>query len=167
MRYFKSVIFALSVVILIPFICPPGSLCFSAQEELKNAPDFNLMDLYQDMIALSKYKDKQPVLLFFWTTWCPFCQNELRVLNDMYAGMTKDGVELLAINSGELFDTVNDFTKSYYLSYRVLLDQDQAVSRTFGVVGVPTYILVNKQGQIVFQGNYFPQRDYKALVDKG
>jgi len=117
----------------------------AAAKEFKPAPDFKLQDLYQDIFKLSDYKDKQPVILFFWASWCPFCQNELKVLNGMYAGLVEDGTMLLSVNVGELPDTVDKFTRSYHLSYRVLLDRDTSVSRSFGVQGVPTYMLIDKR----------------------
>jgi len=112
----------------------------------KPAPDFKLMDLYQDTFTLSNYRDKQAVVLFFWASWCPFCQKELTVLNNMYPGIVKDGAEALSINVGELPDVVNNFVQSYHLAYRVLLDKDTSVSRAFQTEGVPTYILVDKRG---------------------
>lgn len=130
------------------------------------APDFQLQDIHQDVISLSNYKDKESVLLFFWTTWCPFCQKELRILNDRYAGLLQDGLEVLAINVGEFPDTVENFIRNYYLAYRVLLDKDTSVARAYEIIGVPTYILINKQGYIVFKDNYFPQGGYKELVSK-
>lgn len=133
-------------------------------KDFKPAPDFKLQDLYQDVFKLSDYKDKQPVLLFFWTTWCPFCQNELRVLNGMYAGLVKDGVGVLSVNFGELPDAVQSFTNSYHLSYRVLLDRDTSAGRSFGILGVPTYVLIDKKSRIIFQDNFFPQKEYKDLI---
>lgn len=129
------------------------------------APDFQLQDTRQDVIKLSSYKDEQPVVLFFWTTWCPFCQKELRILNERYAGLVQDGFEVLAINVGESPDSVENFIRSYYLAYRVLLDKDTAVAKAYEIIGVPTYILINEEGNIVFKDNYFPQQ-YKEFVSK-
>ena len=128
------------------------------------APEFKLRDLYYDEISLSSFReDKQPVLLFFWTTWCPFCQRELNVLKDMYGTLAKDGVEVLAIDVGEMPDKVDALVKSYNLSFRVLLDKDSGVANSYGVMGVPTYVLVNQDGFIAFQDNDFPA-EYKDLV---
>lgn len=130
------------------------------------APDFTLQDTHQDEITLSSYKkDNKPVLLFFWTTWCPFCQKELPVLKDMYSGLVKDGVEVLSINIGEDPNKVIDFVKPYRLPFRVLLDKDTTASNAYKLVGVPSYVLVGKNGDIVFQDNFFPS-DYKNLVEK-
>jgi len=130
------------------------------------APDFDLDDIYQDAYRLSSYKNKQPVLLFFWTTWCPFCRSELKVLNDMYATLQKDGIEVLAINVGEVQSKVEDFVKNYYLAYKVLLDRDTRVSQSYEVAGVPTYALIDKEGYVVFHENFFPRKEYKDLIEK-
>jgi len=158
MRKNLGIVFFLAIAAALMFNCP------ILAKDFEVAPDFKLQDLYQDIFQLSDYKDKQPLLLFFWTTWCPFCQNELRVLNGMYAGFLKDGVELLSVNVGELPDTVESFTNTYHLSYRVLLDRDTNMSRAYGASGVPAYILIDKKGRIIFKGNYFPQKEYKDLI---
>ena len=133
-------------------------------EDLEKAPNFQLPGTHQEILSLADYaKLRQPVLLFFWTTWCPYCQKELGVLNNSYALLHKDGVKLLAIDSGEMVDKVRDFTSRMLLSYKVAVDADSNVTRDYDIIGVPTYVLVNKSGKIVFKDNYFPQ-DYKDLL---
>lgn len=141
------------------------SYVFGAEQPIL-APDFKLRDIYQNTYILSSYRDKQPVLLFFWATWCPFCQKELRALNQSYAELAEDGLEVLAINVGELPDTVSSFVASYYLAYRVLLDIDESVASFYGIVGLPTYVLIDQKGYVTFQDNYLPYREYKDLISK-
>lgn len=135
--------------------------CMQANEpeakEKTLAVDFKLSDLNQNTVTLSNFKDKQPVILFFWTTWCPFCRKELKTLKDMYPGLKEEGWELFAIDVGEPLYRVDNFTKSYSFNFRVLLDKDAAVAEAYNILGVPTYILINKEGYIVFSGNYFPK----------
>jgi len=142
------------------------SSVFAQEKKTVSAPDFELQDTHQDMVKFSDYKGEKPMILFFWTTWCPYCQKQLTVLRDMYAGIKKDGFDALAIDVGESADTVINFTKTRFLPYRVLMDKDTSVSRSYEVVGVPTYILVDKKGDIVFQDNFFPQAEYKEIVEK-
>lgn len=113
---------------------------------------------------ISSYKNKQPVLLFFWTTWCPFCRKELRDLNQLYPELKKDDLEVLAIDVGESPDKVKSFIKGYALSFKVLLDKDTVVAQTYSILGVPTYVLVDKKGSVVFQDHYFPRKEYKGLL---
>lgn len=144
--------------------------CMQAKEpEVKEASmalDFKLQDLAQNTFSLTSYKDKQPVILFFWTTWCPFCRDELKTLSQTYPKLAKEGWELLAIDVGESVYKVDKFVKDNALTLKVLLDKDMAVAHSYDVMGVPTYILLDKKGYIVFKDNYFPQRQYKELISK-
>jgi peroxiredoxin len=125
------------------------------------AESFSLKDIEGRNVSLSDYKDKA-ALLFFWTTWCPHCQGELRTVNDMKATLNKDNIEMFAINVGEASAKVVSFVKSRNFTFQVLLDTDTAVAKEYGVLGVPTFILINKNGKIVSQGHSFP-RNYKNL----
>lgn len=141
------------------------SLFFSPAEcaDYGSASDFTLQDTNNETVTLGAYKDKQAVLLLFWTTWCPYCRDELRQLKDMRGEPANDGLEILAVDVGESSNKVNNVTKKYLLNYKVLLDQDKSVARSFGVSGVPTYVLINNKGSIVFKDNSFPQ-EYKSLI---
>ena len=135
---------------------------FSAQA--LPAPDFKLSDLDNKSFTLSGYKGKQPVIILFWTTWCPYCRDELKKINQMNEELKKDKVEVLAINAGESLSKVSKFIKSYNLTYPVLLDQDGSVSRSYGIFGVPTYVFIDNKGDIRLQENYFPEEEYKKII---
>jgi peroxiredoxin len=129
------------------------------------AAHFNLLDLNGNKVSLSDFKDK-PLILFFWTTWCPFCRRALNFLKGFYPQLLKEGAELLAIDIGEPTYRVDNFAKRYSLPFNVLLDEDTAVADAYDILGVPTYILIDKKGYIVFKGNYFPRGTYKDLISQ-
>jgi len=153
----------LAAIFFLVFVLSCGRTPKSA-EALSPAPDFKLNSLNQEEITLSSYKDKKPVLLIFWTTWCPFCRTQLKLLNKKYPELAADNLEILAINVGEPYQKVESFAKSYALLYRVLLDPDSQAARSYRILGVPTYFLINKSGFIVFQDTYFPEDEYKNLI---
>ena len=142
---------------------------FAAQplrtETSELATNFTLLDLENKEFSLSDFKGK-PVILFFWTTWCPYCRGELKQLNTIHAQFLQNSVELVVINVEESADKIQRFTRSYPFSYRVLLDTDAEVAQAFGILGVPTYILINKEDHVVFNNHYFPQKEYKDLILK-
>lgn len=129
-----------------------------------SAPDFKLQDLKQNTITLRDYRNRKAVVLFFWTTWCPFCRKEIKTLNNHYSRFAGDGVELFAVNIGEHPDKVGKFIKGFSLLYQVLLDTGGDVARSYGIQGVPTYIFINKKGEVTYRGYYFPEPQYKALI---
>lgn len=155
MRNIKSYFFGL-------ILCASFAMPLEAKE-LSQAPDFTLNDTRQESVTLSSYKGKSAVLLFFWATWCPFCREELKTLNSRYADLVKDNVEVLAIDIGESQYRVEKFIRSYALLFRMLLDKDSSVAYSYDIVGVPTLVLIDKKGKVVFQGHTFP-KEYKKLL---
>ena len=153
----KIFLIVLSLVLVQNFL-------FAAQPP-EIAANFTLLDLENKEFSLSDFKGK-PLILFFWTTWCPYCRKELKLLNTLHAQFLQNGVELVAINVEDPAEKVQRFMGNYPFSYRVLLDTDAEVAQAFGILGVPTYILINKEGRIVFNNNYFPQKEYQDLILK-
>jgi len=132
-------------------------------ESQKIAAGFNLSDLENNKFSLSDLKNK-PVVLIFWTTWCPYCRKELKLLNSMHEEISKSGIQLFAVNAGETSEKVKKFLEASPFSFVVLLDEDTKVSESYGILGVPTYIFINKDGYVVFEDHFFPQKEYKDII---
>ncbi len=124
--------------------------------------DLILNDLESNPVNLSRLSGK-PSIIFFWTTWCPYCRNELKTLNKMYAQMEKEGISVFAVNVGESGYKVKNFLKNYALSIKVLLDRYGQAADNYNIRGVPTYIFVDKDGRVVSVEHALPQ-NYKSLL---
>jgi len=114
----------------------------------KKAFDFALEDLNGNKIKLSNYKGKG-VLLVFSTTWCSYCRKEIPQLKELYAKYKEKGLEIINIDIQESKDRVSAFTLKHKLPYTVLLDTDGKVASMYGVRGVPTKVLISKEGKII------------------
>jgi peroxiredoxin len=161
MRYF----FWLAAV----WIC----LCFSsagcaqledATQLQSEALDFEFRDLNNNLVNLASYRDRQPVVLFFWTTWCPHCRKEINILNLRYEELKKEGWEVLAIDSGEPAYRIENYRDRQGINLAFFLDADMQASDFFAIIGVPTYVLINKKGRIVGRAHSFPLDEYKYLL---
>jgi len=129
------------------------------------APDFRLLDLEGKEVSLAALKGK-PVILFFWTTWCPYCRGELKELNDKQAELSRTNTQVLAINIEEPTEKVQNFMNKRSVFYKVLLDKEASVANSYSVIGVPTYVYINKAGYLVSSGNYFSQSKYEDIALK-
>ena len=128
------------------------------------ARDIILRDLDDQAVNLSNYKGK-PVILFFWTTWCPYCRVELRKLNQQYSQMAKDGIVILGVNVSESENKVQRFFKGYPLNFKILLDRFGLLADEYDLMGVPTYVFLDKTGRVVSQTHSLPA-NYKSLLFK-
>jgi peroxiredoxin len=129
------------------------------------ATDFTLLDLNNQKVSLSDFRGK-PLILFFWTTWCPYCRRELKQLKVMHLEFSRSGTELLAINVEETKEKVQRFMKRLSLTYKVLLDEDAQVAINYAILGVPTYVYIDKEGRIASYGHYFSHNKYNEIILK-
>jgi len=112
------------------------------------APDFILEDLKGKKVKLSDYNRKH-VLLAFGATWCRYCRAEIPQLKEIYSKYKEKGLEIINIYTQESKEKVSSFTTKYELPYKVLLDMEGRVAYRYGVRGVPTNILINRDGTII------------------
>ncbi len=109
------------------------------------APDFSLLNVEGEPVALSDFRGQQ-VVVNFWGTWCGPCKAELPGLN-RFARKNPDVVVLgLAVDSGDPPD-LKEAKASLGIPFTVL-DCTGAVKRQWGVSKVPTTFLVDREGRV-------------------
>lgn len=155
-----------AVFALIGFLLGIFALGFALGDDLVIAPNFQLPLLNDGWVSLSDYKDKQPILLMFWTTRCPLCRSDLVLLKSEYPRMLKDNLAFLAINIAESEYRVKGFAQHYDLNFPIALDKFGSAAEDYEVGGLPTYALVDKKGNLVFYGNSFPVNEYQSLLNE-
>jgi peroxiredoxin len=126
------------------------------------AEDIILNDLKAKAVNLSIGQGK-PTIFLFWTTWCPYCRKEIKALSKMYAQLEKDEVAVFGINIGETNYKVNNFLLENPLNFPILLDKDAKAADKYEVMGVPTYIFMDKTGRVITQTHNLPE-DYKKIL---
>lgn len=108
----------------------------------KIIPNYALETLSGETVYLKDYQGKI-VLLNFWTTWCPYCVEEMPDLSDLNQ---EDDVVVLAINSGETLKTINGFLDDHDYDLEIIVDEDGYYSQTFYVTSLPTTFFINEEG---------------------
>jgi len=129
------------------------------------APDFKLMNLKGEEISLSSFRGNKAVLLVFWATRCYVCREEIPTLKKIYSKYQPQGLEILAVSIMESKEKLSSFAKQNNLSYPILMDLEGKAASLYQVVGIPTNVIIDKQGAIQFKGNALPL-DYEVILDK-
>lgn len=133
------------------------------------APDFRLSDLAGRPVSLSSFHGKRAVLLDFWATWCAPCRAAMPGLQDLADRYRDHGLEVVTIDQRESLDHVRLFIERKKYSFQVLLDLDGAVGDQYGVQGIPTSVLIDRNGvvQSIFVGSFSEgelQKQLQALT---
>ena len=111
------------------------------------APNFTLQDIEGDELSLADFRGK-PVVLNFWTTSCQPCVEELPALEKLWQTYNQGDVVVLAINQGESAEKVNSFLAEHPVSFPVLLDKNQKVSKVYRVRGIPQSYFISEEGAV-------------------
>lgn len=112
------------------------------------APDFELKTTDGQTVKLSDYKGK-PVMLNFFATWCPPCRAEMPALQAVYKEYEAQGFVILAVNLNESNLAIDAFRDKLGLTFPIVVDKTDSVSRTYGIVPLPTSYFVGKDGKVV------------------
>lgn len=119
--------------------------------------DFTLEDVSGEPVSLGRFIGKTPVLLVFWATWCPHCNLAVPRINRLHTDpSTRAKLQILALDFLESREKVESFARRKEVVYPVLLDRKGAVARMYQVVGIPTYVLIDKGGRVAFRGHELP-----------
>jgi peroxiredoxin len=153
----KKRIYAIFIVFMILFtVGCDGVGATSSMNQGSQALDIAAVTLEGKPVQLSTYLKKEPVLLVFFATWCPPCRNEVPKLIELEQQYGSRGLKIIALSVDDSRDPVENFVKEKGISYTVWHDDGGKASNQYGVLGIPTNILIDKKGVIVYRQYALP-----------
>lgn len=112
----------------------------------KPAPKTELKTIDDKAWALAGLAGKV-VIVDFWASWCKPCLGMMPTLNAWHAAYGPRGLVIAGITDDEP-DVAKDTVADKGLAYTILLDPDHRAWKDFLVSGLPTTVVVDKQGVV-------------------
>ena len=105
-------------------------------------------DLKQKDINLVDYKGKL-LILNFWATWCAPCREEMPSLDILQSDIRLNNLKIFPINIGQEdpLKSVTFFKELNIKNLNIYFDPTINLAKKFSLRGVPTTILLNKDGK--------------------
>ena len=72
----------------------------------------------------------------------------MRAIDPVYRRLEPRGLRMLAVNVGQDRDTVRKFVERTGITYDVVLDKDEAVTRRYGVIALPVTYFIDSEGVV-------------------
>jgi thiol-disulfide isomerase/thioredoxin len=142
---------------LILFIFLTTNVFANDVSEIKNIVIHKDLKVYDNVIFLDKNDKKINIkefngnllLLNFWATWCAPCKEEMPSLDRLQVNQNLSNLKIFAINiSQESKKKVDIFFEDLNIkNFDPYFDAPTTLAKTFSLRGVPTSILIDKDGK--------------------
>jgi peroxiredoxin len=129
------------------------------------APDFSLPSSDGKTFSLSQFRGKV-VMLELFAPWCPHCQADAPIINQVYDKYKDKGVQVLMVSASPWSHTLEDdqaaqktptpismsditwFRDTFGVVFPILFDKDLNVAEKYGLAYYPTIYIIDKEGKI-------------------
>ena len=127
------------------------------------SPRLTGIDLAGNRVDTSQYRGKVMVL-YFWHGSC--CVDKLQPLDRMYAKLKDKSLVVVAIDGLDTRKDIAAVAQNYSLKLPLWYDEGSKGQKSFGVIGYPTYLVIDKNGIIrkKILGNIEPEQLEKLVA---
>lgn len=161
------------------FLMPADSGALIGLDEGDLPKEIKLKDLNGVPVNITKYFGKKPVIIVFWEknmskSFINYSLDVMRFLNGQYEKYHESkGLEVFGIYTPEEdkdippaeFDTVRSIVRMNDIKFPVLMDSGFEMFREYGVVALPSTIMIGKNGKIEFIYPSFPLSAQKIFSE--
>lgn len=117
------------------------------------APVISVNDLDGKPVDLGQWVGKRPVLIEFWATWCPNCEQMLPRLKAAYT-QYRDRVEFLGVNVtvNQTPAQVRQYVAAHGIPFRILFDDQGTSVRAYDAPATAFVVILDRDGTVIYTG---------------
>ena len=105
------------------------------------------------------------VLVDFWATWCGACRQETPAIKALYERLHGQGFDVVGVSVDRDLDALGEYLHEQQFAWATLAGDDAlAASSRYGIMHLPTMLLVDRDGKIAAQGHQVS--DLASAVEK-
>ncbi len=110
-------------------------------------PSYSAASMVGDTVSLAQLRGNV-VLLNVWATWCPPCREEMPGLEALHQELAPQGLRVVgvSIDRGSATPAIAAFLRDNSITFPILHDSEERITRVFRTVGVPETYLIGRDG---------------------
>lgn len=130
-------------------------------------PQFRLRDLDNKWQEYENLKGSKLTVIDFWATWCQPCVRSIPLLNEIAEDFKARGVSFIgiSIDGPRNQSKVKPFIQSMGVTYPIIRDVDSELMSELGVSAVPTLLIYDSGGELVYFHEGFKPGDEQTIRD--
>lgn len=132
----------------------------------RNLPELTFEDDEGEPVTLADFHGKV-VLLNVWATWCAPCREEMPTLDSLQAQLGGDQFEVVALSIDHAgHGVVEKFYREISIKHlRKYIDPTALAGAILGIEGVPTTLLLDREGREIGRLVGATEWDSAAMID--
>jgi thiol-disulfide isomerase/thioredoxin len=104
------------------------------------------------------------VLVDFWASWCGPCRNALPNLKRLQSVYGGDDFVVVSVSEDDDENDWRSFTANHQMTWPQQFDSNGNIQRQFGVNGLPTYVLIGRDGNMI--GKYEGEDPARSILER-
>ena len=111
-------------------------------------PEFSARTAAGETVSLAALRGKV-VIVNFWASWCLECRGEMSAFERLHHDFAARGLTVIGVNVREPAAAIHRYAKEFNVTFPLLSDIDGEINRAYGVIGLPTTIVIGRDGRAV------------------
>lgn len=135
----------------------------------KKLPNINIRDLQGHIVSSqSLINEEMPVVISFWATWCKPCLTEMASISEVYTEWQEEkSFKFIAVSTDDSRSSsrVKSLVAGKGWPFDFYIDSNQELKRALNINTIPYLIVINKNGEIIYQHSGYTPGDEYELFD--
>jgi len=146
---------ALGILVMLTLAAAAPAAALEALQPGMKAPDFSLESFEGKAVALHDFAKARAIVLVFWASWSDKSPEVLDRLQKLHARSGGPGLVILGVNVESPGSAPEELAKARTLAQKIgvtfplLVDRGLTVFHSYGVVAVPSTVLMRGDGTIL------------------
>lgn len=162
-----TVIISLSGVLLFA----PAAATLQALQVGMEGPDFSLKNLGGETKTFADLKGEKLTVVVFWSTWSRKSEKVLARMQQLHERYKGQGLSIVAVNvdgqniSDSALGDIKAIQDRLKIGFPMLVDHGLAVFHDFGVIALPTIVIMDRERVIKYELSGYPLVGAEEMAD--
>lgn len=166
----RYLIIMVAFSLLLPAACAPAGGKGQEPGTESTLGDFVLENVHGGQVRLADFQGKV-IVLNFWATWCAPCLAEIPQFNELAEEFKDREVQIVGLSLDNSPEEVRAFERKVPLNYPSLMSRPELVNWVGGLMGVPTTLILDQNGEVVhsyvgFTAKKWFEEDLEAVLSR-
>jgi peroxiredoxin len=171
LRMKRIVLFTILLFVYGVLSFAPAAATLQTLQTGMEAPDFSLKTVTNDTKTFAAVKGEKLTVLVFWSTWSAKSEKILKRMQQLHEKYKDQGLSIIAVNvddqqiSAETLAEIRTISDKLKISFPMMVDHGLVVFHDYGVIALPTTVIMDKDRMIKDELSGYPLVGSEAMVD--